>query len=159
MARIAFSLIIVLAFLFLGEKKTRQLKGKLTFIEDYRKLICELESAIRCVRKNMFEFFLHSNFKPPLIEHLIANKNEDINHSIKTFRSTKEEEKIVKIIAPALAFAQNSSDVKGISGALNHAQEMLCEYQKELKGELSGKIKTTPYLYFLIGVFVAVIII
>ena len=159
MARIVFSVFIILCFLFLGEKKTRQLKDKLNFIEDYRKFVCELESAIRCVKKNMFEFFCFSNFKPPLIEHLITNKSKDINEAIKTFKSTQEEEQIVKIIAPALAFAQKSSDVKGISGALLHAQEMLCEYQNELKRELGGKIKTTPYLYFLVGVFVAVIII
>lgn len=158
MARLALGVIVILIFLFLGEKKTQKLKNKLVFVDDYRKLMRELESAIRCVRKNMFEFFNLSNFKPPFIMHLILNKNQSIDESRQNFTCETEEEKIVKIILPALSFAQSSSDIEGISASLNYADEQLCQYQRELKEELDGKIKTTPYLYFLCGVFIAVLI-
>lgn len=158
MARLAFGIIVILIFLFLGEKKSKKLKSKLLLVDNYRKLVRGLESGVRCIRQNMFEYFKLSNFKPPFILHLLSNKNKDVLEAESNFKSEDEEQKIIKIILPALSFTQNSSDVDGISASLNYADEQLCQYQKELKEELDGKIKTTPYLYFLCGVFIAVLI-
>lgn len=159
MARVVISILIILFSLYLGAQKAQQLKQRLVLVEDYRKLICGLESAIRCLKQNMFEFFQNSVFKPPFIQYVIKNREVQIDKAINNYKKLGEEEEIIKIISPALAFAQNSSDITGISGALLHADEMLSVYQKQLKEEFDGKIKTTPYIYILVGVFIAVIIV
>ena len=159
MARLIISIFIILFSFYLGVQRTKQLKQRLFDVEEYRKLICGLESAIRCLKKNMFEFFAVSDFKSPFIEYIVKNKDNQIDKAVEKYQRTKEEEEIIKIILPALIFAQNSSDITGISGALLHADEMLSAYQKQLKEDLDGKIKTTPYIYLLVGIFIAVIIV
>ena len=91
---------------------------------------------------------------------MLQNKAVGLEGAIKNFTPINQEETFcIDSLLDAFVILENSSDAENISDAISCAIEKLNEHKKQLWEEQKGKIKTAPFIFLLMGLFIALVLI
>ncbi len=147
---------------FLGNVYSETLHSRIKLIDRYILLLKELKSNVYYSGKNIYDFLAIKSYQKEnkFCAFLLKNKEKGFEKSIKEFITSNEEEKFcINTLYEAFVFLENSSDAEGISELLKSAIISLEDYKKQIQEEYKGKIKITPFLFLLCGLFIALVII
>lgn len=161
---IKFICVLVICFSswFLGKMHSETLKNKIKLVEKYIILLKEIKSNVYYSGKNIYDFFGVKSYDKinRFCAHLLQNKEIGFEKAIETYTPINEEEKFcVSSLLEAFVFLENSSDTESISDLISCTVERLTEYKKQVQEEYKGKIKTSPPIFLLCGLFIALVLI
>ena len=161
---IKFICVLVICFSswFFGKMYSETLKNKIKLVEKYISLLKEIKSNVYYSGKNIYDFLAIQSYDKTnkFCAHLLKNKEIGFEQAIKTYTPENDEEKFcVSSLIDAFTFLENSSDTESISDLISYTVEKLSEYKKQLGEEYKGKIKTSPPIFLLCGLFIALVLI
>ncbi len=161
---IKFICVIVICFSswILGKMYAETLKNKICMVEKYIILLKEIKSNVSYSGKNLYDFLGVKSYDKTnrFCTFLLQNKEKGLEKAVQTYSPINEEEKFcVESMFEAFAFLENSSDTESISDMISCTTDKLTEYKKQLGEEYKGKIKTSPPIFLLCGLFIALVLI
>ena len=154
--------IICFASWFFGNMYSDTLNNRIKLIDKYIILLKEIKSNVYYSGKNIYEFLTIKSYQKDngFCAFLLKNKEKGFENTIKEYVPLNEEEKIcINELYDSFVFLENSSDAESISELLQSAIINLEDYKKQIQEEYKGKIKISPFLFLLFGLFIALVLI
>lgn len=154
--------IICFSSWFFGNVFSETLRNRIKVIDTYIILLKEIKSNVYYSGKNIYDFLTIKSYEKNnnFCTFLLKNKEKGFEETIKEYTPSNDEEKFcINEVYDAFVFLENSSDAESISDVFKSTIIGLEDYKKQIQEEYRGKIKTTPFLFLLFGLFIALVLI
>ncbi len=153
------AMLLCLGCWYAGKCYSQNYNERIRLIDEYISFTLSLKSAIGFSGMTLRSFFERNMGKYTQRFSEICLKEDDILNNIKCFEPiNKEEAECVQIVTDFLEIAEHSSDIQIIMDIADEAVSHLTLYKKQITEEYCGKIKISPEIGLLVGVFVAVLV-